>query len=204
MPFRVGLIQHGEKRREPDDPGLTRAGRAQAAAVAELLQHARIAAIYASPLRRAHETAQVIATSCGLPVVTESALSERMNWTAASGLTRDEFLSEWGKATANRSYEPSLGESSHAAAARMLRWLSALPNQDNQFVIAVTHGGVTVDLLRTLLGDAELDTRAPGLAEHGVPCGAITEVVIGDDGMVAVERIASTDHLETLSDDRLG
>jgi hypothetical protein len=52
---------------------------------------------------------------------------------------------------------------------------------------AITHGGITVDLLRNLLGD---DALPPGALEAGIPPCAITAI----DDMSAV-MIASVSHL---------
>ena len=196
MPVPVVIVQHAEKARHGDDPGLTPAGVAQAQAVAQALSPAGIAAIYASPLRRAQETARPISAACRVPVTTESALLERMNWTAASGLSIAEFLIEWERSSRDRDYVPPLGESSNAVATRVLRWLHQLPAQHDRLVVAVGHGGATVDALRTLLGDVELHRRAPGLIEDGVPCGALTNLIVEDDGSVHVGGIAAVDHLQ--------
>ena len=56
---------------------LTPRGRAQAAAAARRLRDMAVAGIYASPLRRAQETAAIIAAELGLPVVTVDGLRER-------------------------------------------------------------------------------------------------------------------------------
>src|ERR1022692_306852 len=53
-------------------------------------------------------------------------------------------------------------------------------------IAVCTHGGVTLDLLRTLLGDQAL---APGLLADGIPCCAIT--TLAD---LAVLDIASVSH----------
>jgi len=54
-------------------------------------------------------------------------------------------------------------------------------------VAAVAHGGITVDLLRTLLDD---DAAPAGLLHDGVPPCAVTVL----DGLNVVD-IARTDHL---------
>jgi broad specificity phosphatase PhoE len=56
-------------------------------------------------------------------------------------------------------------------------------------VAAVSHGGATVDLLRTLLGDHALP---PHLLDRGIPACAITTL---DD--LDVLAIASTAHLRS-------
>ena len=67
-----------------------------------------------------------------------------------------------------------------------MEFLADLPAAPSP-VAAVTHGGVTIDLLRDLLGDDELPPR---LLTAGVPPGAIT--AISD---LHVVMIASTAHL---------
>lgn len=67
------LIRHGlPVRRELDDgiadPELSEAGHAQAVHLAEYLAGERFDAIYASPLRRAHQTAEPLAASQQLPI----------------------------------------------------------------------------------------------------------------------------------------
>jgi probable phosphoglycerate mutase len=79
------LIRHGEAQplpvgeafepREIDLP-LTERGRAQASALAERLRHRAIDAIYASPLRRAYETAEPLATVSGRPIERDERLRE--------------------------------------------------------------------------------------------------------------------------------
>src|SRR5262245_10245456 len=65
FPIELVLVRHGEPDwdadKETGDPGLTELGRAQAARVAEHLRRHRIDAIYCSPLRRAVETAHMVA-----------------------------------------------------------------------------------------------------------------------------------------------
>ena len=57
--------------------------------------------------------------------------------------------------------------------------------------MVVTHGGVTVDLLRNLIGDAEVNRRAPTLIAEGVPNCAMTRLQ-GTRGEWRVDDIASS------------
>jgi broad specificity phosphatase PhoE len=77
------LVRHGEtewNRRQRwqghADPPLNAAGRGQAAGLAAELKAEAIDAVYASDLRRAYETARILADGRGLPVNTVSALRE--------------------------------------------------------------------------------------------------------------------------------
>jgi probable phosphoglycerate mutase len=60
----------------PADPPLAPAGRAQAERLAAWLAPERIDALYASPLRRARETAEPLARACGLEIRTEPGVVE--------------------------------------------------------------------------------------------------------------------------------
>lgn len=181
----VHIVQHGEKERVPGDPGLTERGREQALAAADRLRGAGVSALYSSPLLRARRTADALAEALSLPVTVDARLSERMNWDGSVPI--GEFLREWERATADRDFEPSTGESSRAAGERFKGFL--VEHLESAAVLAVAcHGGVTVDLLRTLLGDEGVPAR---LLREGVPGGAVTVV----DGL-EVAHIASVAHLD--------
>jgi probable phosphoglycerate mutase len=76
------VIRHGLPLRierddgEPADPPLSELGQQQAERLAEWLKHERIDGIYASPMRRAHETALPLAESKGLPIRLEPGIVE--------------------------------------------------------------------------------------------------------------------------------
>lgn len=59
-----------------DDQALSELGRRQARALAERLHDAGLAAIYASPIGRAYQTAEAVAEACGLGVRIEPGLRE--------------------------------------------------------------------------------------------------------------------------------
>lgn len=184
MVTRIWLVQHGDKERAPGDPGLTELGRHQAQVAARWLQGMGLDEVYSSPLRRARETAEVIARAAGLTVRLDSRLRERMNWEGAQ--TFEAFLAEWDRSTKDRDFVPGNGESSRSAGERLRTFLAAHSGGSGQ-VAAVTHGGVTTDLLRTLLGD---DGLPPRLLGEGIPSCAVTTY---DD--LHVVTVASTGHL---------
>jgi broad specificity phosphatase PhoE len=180
----IYLVQHGQKHHGPGDPGLTAAGRRQAAAVANLLAPAGLTAVYSSPLRRARETAAPIAAAAGLPVVMDDRLRERMNWGGTTPLAQ--FLAEWDRTARDRDSVPSTGDSSRRCGQRMVEFVREVSGAGRP-AAAVTHGGAIVDLLRTLLGDGAVP---PEVWTHGVPPGAVTTM----EG-VRVREIASVTHL---------
>lgn len=190
------MVQHGEKVRSVGDPGLSEVGRRQAAAVAIWLAANRpdVNAIVASPLRRAQETAAPIAAALGLELTTEPRFRERMNWDDSS-VNLDEFLTEWQRATADRSYQPARGDSSINAAERFIDALVDLEHNHAGVVVVVAHGGVTVDALRSIAGDASVSSANSDVVSDGVPSCAITRLRV-TSGAVTVIDYPSTDHLD--------
>lgn len=219
------LVQHAEKERRPGDPGLTGRGRAQAARTAGRLREVGLRAIVSSPLRRARETASFLAAATGLEVREDARLRERMNWDGVQPL--DAFLADWAASVRDRDRVPDSGDSSRATAARMRACLlelaeaaeraeAAEPAEGAELsaraepfesadaepgpIAVVTHGGATVDLLRTLIGDHAVPAA---LTDAGVPSCAIAtlDVVPAVSGIrpapvFSVVEIASVAHLE--------
>lgn len=80
---RLYLIRHGEtdwniqgRYQGQGDPPLNDTGRAQARALALRLRRSRLDLLYSSPLRRALDTAEVIAARFDIPVVVDARLME--------------------------------------------------------------------------------------------------------------------------------
>jgi broad specificity phosphatase PhoE len=194
----VVIVQHADKQRRPGDPGLSPLGHQQATLTARwITANLELAALWSSPLRRATETAAPISRTTGRPATIDDRLRERMNWDNPSAQSLQQFLDEWTDATLDRDLVPLSGDSSNAAANRFLDFLDELARSERPGTHAVvTHGGVTVDLLRTLAGDDALDAAAPGLIETGIPSCALTRLSHHNEW--AITSMAWTDHLITL------
>jgi broad specificity phosphatase PhoE len=180
----VYLVQHGGKQPGPGDPGLTELGRMQAARTGRWLGGLGIDALWTSPMRRARETAECIAAVSGLAVQTDARLRERLNWDGS--MPWEAFADLWARTADDRDLVPEGGQSARQAAARLQAFLTGLRDLPGP-VAAVTHGGVTAELLRTLLGD---DALPPGVLAAGIPPCSITAV----DDLNPV-MIASVSHL---------
>jgi broad specificity phosphatase PhoE len=178
------LVQHGEKQSLPGDPGLTTLGRQHAMRTGHWLRGLGVHSWRTSPMRRARETADCIASVTGLTAQPDARLAERLNWDGSMPL--DAFLALWARTRHDRDFAPANQESSRQAGARLQAFLAGLPGTSGP-VAAVTHGGITTDLLCNLLGD---DALPPHLLDTGIPPCAVTAI---DD--LNVVKIASTAHL---------
>jgi broad specificity phosphatase PhoE len=126
------------------DPPLNENGRAQARDLAERLAPEPLAAVYSSPLRRAFQTAEIVAGQRGQPVRSEDGLRE-VDLGSWSGLTRLEVEArfpdgyrrwlEYGHGwTDGESYD-ELGE-------RVVETLASIAGaHDGVAALVVTHGG---------------------------------------------------------------
>ena len=149
----VYLVQHGEKESLPGDPGLTARGRQQATRAGRWLRDRGVQTLCTSPLRRARETAGCITAVTGLTAQPDARLRERLNWDGTMPL--EAFLALWARTSHDRDFAPGHEESSRQAGARLQAFLAGLPSTPGP-VAAVTHGGITTDLLCNLLGDDAL------------------------------------------------
>jgi broad specificity phosphatase PhoE len=151
------LLRHGEHTVQGKictgrAPGvaLSAKGRGEAEAAAERLADAGIAAIYASPLERAQETAGIVAKRLDLPVETTPDLNE-LDFGEWTGLTFDEVRKDarWPIWATHRSLSciPG-GETMRQVQRRVVEVLVELRERhpDDQ-VVLVSHG----DVIRTAL-----------------------------------------------------
>jgi broad specificity phosphatase PhoE len=131
------LVRHGEtdwnaegRLQGHTDRPLTPYGREQAKRLAERLDGDTIAAVYASDLSRARETAEIVGERLGLTVVIDPDLREK-NWGTWEGLTGSE-----------RDRIEFVGETTEAHADRILRAVRRIAERHpGERVLVVTHGG---------------------------------------------------------------
>jgi probable phosphoglycerate mutase len=156
---RLLLARHGQSEWNADgrwqghaDPALSELGRRQALAAAHVI--GMVDAVVASDLRRARETAEIIADELGVgPVEIEPLFKERDvgEW---SGLTRAEIEERWpGWIDDPALRRPQGWESDERVLERgrqaILRTAARFPGAD---VLVVTHGGVISALERLCFG----------------------------------------------------
>jgi len=199
--LRLLLVRHGEtawnatgRFQGQMDTDLNGAGQRQAVAVAERLASEEIHAIYASDLRRAHDTAVAIAARHPVAVQADPRLRE-IDFGAWQGLTYaqmqeqdPEGLAAWNADRENRC--PPGGESLSQVAQRLSLLLDEIRLQHvDQTVVLVSHGGTVRLVLCHLLGHP-----LSAYWQFEVDNTAIAEIELQDRGPVLI-RWNDTHHL---------
>lgn len=172
MTTRLFLVRHGATTLSIDDRfagatdvDLSEEGRRQAALLGARLAKEKIAAVYASPMRRTRDTAHAVAKPHGLDVTFESGLREidHGRW---EGLTRrdveerySEELAAWEKDPFT--FAPEGGDTGLAVMARALPVLRAIVlRHEHESVLVVSHKATIRILMCALLGIDPRDYRA--------------------------------------------
>jgi len=128
------------------DPPLNESGRAQARALAEELRATPFDAVYTSDLRRAKETAEILAAAHGVPVHVDADLRE-IDVGSWSGLTREDIRRRFPDG------ERPDGETHEQHAARVLAAVERIARDNRgRRVLVVSHGG-TFRRVSEVLGD---------------------------------------------------
>lgn len=177
-----------------DDPPLTDDGKAEACAIAMMVQHARIEpnVIFTSAMKRTRDTARIIVQVLGasIPIVSNPALNER-DYGKLTGMNKNQAAVQFGAEQVlawRRSYQkrPPDGESLSDTRQRVVAYFNQaiaprLRNGEN--VVVVGHG----NCLRALAMELE------GLSPQGVETFEIAtgqplfyEVAIEEAGLKAV------------------
>jgi broad specificity phosphatase PhoE len=170
------IVQHAEIPHLRGNPGLTRRGMEHAAAIGRWLHRQRpIDILYSSPLRRARETAEQIALEASKhpsDILIDQRLSERTSWDARAADTTEEFFVAWRASFQNRDARPAPGETSREAGDRFVAFVQEMRERyAQQRIVAVGHGGVTLDMALTLWGEANIRRRSPTIFNEGpMPC----------------------------------
>ena len=197
MPVTVHLVRHGEVENPKGViygrlPGyhLSERGQRQARAAAERLRKSDLAALWASPLERAQETAAAIAEPHGLEIVTDDRLIESGNTFEGVGKTIWHLFSNpahWWRF--RNPFKPSWGESFGETRARMSEAVGeAIAQADGREVAIVTHQ-TPVLVARLALARRKVP---PWLAFTPCETGSVTSIAL-EDGVVLSASYFSTE-----------
>lgn len=191
MALRVHLVRHGathstegDRFSGHEDVELTDEGKRQARALGRRLRQEPITAIYASPLKRSLDTAELLASDRGLNVQVVDALREISHgrW---EGMTREEVIGEfpdeydaWNEDAF--SFAPQGGETGLVLLARALPAVLQLVDvhRGDQQILIVSHKATIRFLVSSLLG---FDPRAA--RDRLDPSPASLTILDFDDGL---------------------
>lgn len=180
------LVRHGEtdwnrERRwqgHADTP-MNETGRKQARALARTLTGAPIAAVYSSDLRRAHETAEIVAAAHQLPVSVDRRLRE-IDFGEWEGLTTEEIherFPEYAAAWPPDDGRPFPGGETYAAMGeRVVEALAEIAHRHpDGDVVVVLHGGPIRGVLAHAAGITYAEQRR--LRRHLANCDVVRMAV---------------------------
>jgi 2,3-bisphosphoglycerate-dependent phosphoglycerate mutase len=200
---RIIAIRHGETSWNADsriqgqrDVGLNDTGRWQARRVGEALATEEITAVYSSDLGRAHQTAQHISESTGVPVVANEGLRER-SFGIFEGRTFEEIhehfpdhAQSWRRRIPDWQ-PPEGGESLLELRERVRKTMVELAaRHPGEQIVVVAHGGVLDTLYRIATGQ---EVNSPRTWE--LPNGAINRLLWTPEGFTLVGW-SDTQHLD--------
>ncbi|MGE5602070.1 MAG: histidine phosphatase family protein [Nitrososphaerales archaeon] len=162
---RFVLVRHGqtewnrvERFRGRADVPLNDAGLMQAEATGRrVAEEWRLAAVYASPLGRAHVTAEAISLRCGLPVAPLAGVID-IDYGEWQGLTPDEVASRWpdllhGWYNTPHTVQIPGGESLAGLRERAMSAICELAERhDNETIAVVSHTVINRVILLGILG----------------------------------------------------
>jgi broad specificity phosphatase PhoE len=202
-PTTLFLCRHGQsewnaqRRIQGQSPlagGLTEQGRWEAQQLASRLQAAGVAAVYASDLLRAWQTAEIVGAAVGLPVQPDPRWRE-IDLGVWQGLQPEEVDARWPTMEIRERDLPrgEIGETFAALSQRTLAAMYELANEHpGEIVAAVCHGGnVRAALMAT---DAPaVDGLDPRRAP--IPNTSVTVLQVNDAGLQAM-LIADVSHLD--------
>lgn len=194
------LVRHALKEKSIGDVPITAQGILQAQMTARYFSNLQISTIYTSPLRRAIETAEYIASATQTNMILESRLRERANWGDLPGQSFEEFVEMWEKSTRDPDYLPPIGDSAKQAGDRLSSLLSELIEKHTPIsaFVLITHGGLITDFLVSKFTENQLNVWHPNFKEEQsnlIPECSITKIIY-DDGTYKIDEFASIDHLQ--------
>lgn len=197
---RVLLVRHGATAHSAqnrfsgrNELPLTDVGERQAAALAKR-EYGEVAAVVSSPLLRARQTADAIATAVGCPVEIDDNFIE-LDFGIFEGLTADEARSEHPEAfaawLASPETAPPDGESFAALAARVRRGRDRLvAAHPDATVVVVTHVSPIKLLVR-----AALEAPLSSIFRMYLDIASVSRLDYHDDGSAALRLFNDTAHL---------
>jgi probable phosphoglycerate mutase len=200
----LALVRHAEPVRTPAgsvdgpaDPGLTELGNEQTRRLAQWLAAEAVDVVLSSPMRRARETAQPIATTHGLGIEIVDGLVE-YDAASADYIPMDELQASgdprWHAMVEGR-WEDFGADPAHVFKARVANAVEEIVDRfPGRRVVAVCHGGVINCALASILGIDRYLWFEPKYT-------SISRVVASRNGIRSIATLNEHAHLEATRDD---
>ena len=198
--MRLILVRHGESEGNAAgvlqgllDFGLTPLGRAQADALTERLKSEQIDRLIASPLRRAADTANIVAEGTGQEIIWDDALKE-YDIGEASGLTGAQMREKYptsAEAYVRGDHHRFPGEEGRDVFHARIDAFVQRIRQEPGTTLVIAHGGVVAAMCYNVLG---LDPKRRGM--FSIANCSITEVQEDRRGQLVLHRQNDSCHLE--------
>jgi broad specificity phosphatase PhoE len=163
----IYLVRHGETEwnrlgrwQGTTDIGLSDVGRAQARELVERVRDRGIIKVFASDLRRAGETAEIVAAELGLPAPVADARLRERGFGCFEGLTRHEcaerFPEAWQRYHLDRRWTPPGAEVHEHVVTRAIAAMNEIAAglADGQSALVVSHGGTMRSFTHAITGAA--------------------------------------------------
>ena len=200
-PVRLYLVRHGQARADDGSYGrdtpLSALGWRQAEAVAVALADVSLAAIYASPMRRARETAEPLARVTGLDVQLDDRLLEFefAGWDPEGEVQAGDWA--WRPEHTGMPGGETLGAFAERVAAGCEEIVGP---HTGEAIAIVSHSGTTDAILRWTMA---IPPTSPWFHEFDLPNAAIVELLVWPQGRspegppryAAIQRAPNLDHL---------
>ena len=194
------LIRHGESTYNAEgriqgqsDPELSELGRRQASAVARRLADEPIEAVYASPLRRASQTAELVAAARNIKLHFDRRLME-VDAGEFGDRMRDEVMRQFPGAipqwrSGSLDFVFPGGESRKQLIERGQEAFLEIAKFNHEQVAVASHGGLLLAAMKAVLG---LASDAP---PRELDNASITQLRIEPDGRAELVDFNNVDHL---------
>jgi broad specificity phosphatase PhoE/ribonuclease HI len=203
-PTMIYLIRHGETILTPDrrfsgtgepNPTLTELGLSQAGLVADEIAKLNPEILIASPLKRTTQTAEVVATRIGIPIVFDEAWYE-CSFGLWDGLSIDEvahnFPIEYKAWLSSSAYAPPQGESYDALGWRVDEAIDKLvAKHPGKRIVIVTHNGAIKQAIRLATGSSPESIFHIDVS----PCSISSISIWPSDGLRALRSANEQGHL---------
>jgi 2,3-bisphosphoglycerate-dependent phosphoglycerate mutase len=140
----IYFVRHAKADGQEESAPLTEKGVDQARKLVDFFEGKSVDKIISSPFKRAVDTIQPLADFKGLPIVVDKRLSERV----LSGVPLEDWQEKLKQSFENFEMVIDGGESHTAGMKRAISILEEVLNSEDNHIILVSHGNLTILLIR--------------------------------------------------------